>query len=223
MIPKSNRSILSLFSWKGSNLFLVSSKGWRLEGIEDSAFSFYGRDGFPLICCVGRGERKREEEEGPRKARAEARGAGKPEAWMEKGSGGRDGRQNKRRKRKRKKAVESKCTPEQKDRKRGRRTNPGKAKRKSKKKREGNSQKQEQNKRKESEKNGRETKNRKQRDRKRIGRNRQEMILSRLVDTFFSRISLTMPPAPKSHNTACVLPQEEPLHWQSRSSGYSSS
>ena len=49
------------------------------------------------------------------------------------------------------------------------------------------------------------------------------VILSRLVDTFFSRISLTMPPAPKSHNTACVLPQEEPLHWQSRSSGYSSS
>ena len=50
-----------------------------------------------------------------------------------------------------------------------------------------------------------------------------EMILSRLVDTFFSRISLTMPPAPKSHNTAYVLPWEEPLHWQSRSSGYSSS
>ena len=48
------------------------------------------------------------------------------------------------------------------------------------------------------------------------------MILSRLVDTFFSRISLTMPPAPKSHNTAYVLPWEEPLHWQSRSSGYSS-
>ena len=52
---------------------------------------------------------------------------------------------------------------------------------------------------------------------------RDKLILSRLVDTFFSRISLTMPPAPKSHNTACVLPQEEPLHWQSRSSGYSSS
>ena len=50
-----------------------------------------------------------------------------------------------------------------------------------------------------------------------------DMILSRLVDTFFSRISLTMPPAPKSHNTAYVLPWEEPLHWQSRSSGYSSS
>ena len=50
-----------------------------------------------------------------------------------------------------------------------------------------------------------------------------KMILSRLVDTFFSRISLTMPPAPKSHNTAYVLPWEEPLHWQSRSSGYSSS
>lgn len=54
-------------------------------------------------------------------------------------------------------------------------------------------------------------------------RRKIQMILSRLVDTFFSRISLTMPPAPKSHNTACVLPQEEPLHWQSRSSGYSSS
>ena len=51
----------------------------------------------------------------------------------------------------------------------------------------------------------------------------EELILSRLVDTFFSRISLTMPPAPKSHNTAYVLPWEEPLHWQSRSSGYSSS
>ena len=49
------------------------------------------------------------------------------------------------------------------------------------------------------------------------------VILSRLVDTFISRISLTMPPAPKSHNTACVLPREEPFHWQSRSSGYSSS
>ena len=49
------------------------------------------------------------------------------------------------------------------------------------------------------------------------------LILSRLVDTFFSRISLTMPPAPKSHNTAYVLPWEEPLQWQSRSSGYSSS
>ena len=52
---------------------------------------------------------------------------------------------------------------------------------------------------------------------------REILILSRLVDTFFSRISLTMPPAPKSHNTAYVLPWEEPLHWQSRSSGYSSS
>ena len=30
------------------------------------------------------------------------------------------------------------------------------------------------------------------------------LILSRLVDTFFSRISLTMPPSPKSHNTVCV-------------------
>ena len=51
----------------------------------------------------------------------------------------------------------------------------------------------------------------------------EKVILSRLVDTFISRISLTMPPAPKSHNTAYVLPWEEPLHWQSRSSGYSSS
>ena len=35
--------------------------------------------------------------------------------------------------------------------------------------------------------------------------NDDEMILSILVDTFFSRISLSMPPIPKSHNTACVL------------------
>ena len=54
-----------------------------MEGIEDSAFSFYGRDGFPLICCVGRGERKREEE-GLRKAGAKARG--KLETGREKGS-----------------------------------------------------------------------------------------------------------------------------------------
>ena len=33
----------------------------------------------------------------------------------------------------------------------------------------------------------------------------QSMILSILVDTFSSRISLTMPPSPKPHNTACVL------------------
>ena len=32
-----------------------------------------------------------------------------------------------------------------------------------------------------------------------------DVILSILVDTFFSRISLSMPPIPKSHNTACVL------------------
>ena len=31
------------------------------------------------------------------------------------------------------------------------------------------------------------------------------VILSILVDTFCSRISLSMPPIPKSHNTACVL------------------
>ena len=31
------------------------------------------------------------------------------------------------------------------------------------------------------------------------------LILSILVDTFFSRISLSMPPIPNSHNTACVL------------------
>ena len=49
------------------------------------------------------------------------------------------------------------------------------------------------------------------------------MILSRLVDTFFSRISLTMPLPPKFHNTAYVLLWEEDLHWQSRSSGCSSS
>ena len=32
-----------------------------------------------------------------------------------------------------------------------------------------------------------------------------DLILSILVDTFSSRISLTMPPSPKPHNTACVL------------------
>ena len=32
-----------------------------------------------------------------------------------------------------------------------------------------------------------------------------DVILSILVDTFFSRISLSMLPIPKSHNTACVL------------------
>ena len=51
----------------------------------------------------------------------------------------------------------------------------------------------------------------------------EEVILSRLVDTFFSRISLTMQPPPKPHSTACVLPWEEGRHWQSRSSGCSSS
>ena len=49
------------------------------------------------------------------------------------------------------------------------------------------------------------------------------VILSRLVDTFFSRISLTMPLPPKFHNTAYVLLWEEDLHWQSRSSGCSNS
>ena len=49
------------------------------------------------------------------------------------------------------------------------------------------------------------------------------LILSRLVDTFISKISLTMLPVPKPHNTACVLSWEEARHWQSRSSGYSSS
>ena len=51
----------------------------------------------------------------------------------------------------------------------------------------------------------------------------KELRLSRLVDTFFSRISLTMQPPPKPHSTACVLPWEEGRHWQSRSSGCSSS
>ena len=50
-----------------------------------------------------------------------------------------------------------------------------------------------------------------------------KMILSRLVDTFISKISLTMLPVPKPHNTACVLSWEEARRWQSRSSGYSSS
>lgn len=52
---------------------------------------------------------------------------------------------------------------------------------------------------------------------------KEDLILSRLVDTFFSRISLTMPLPPKFHNTAYVLLWEEDLHWQSRSSGCSSS
>ena len=34
---------------------------------------------------------------------------------------------------------------------------------------------------------------------------RHILILSRLVDTFFSRISLTMLPVPNPHNTVCVL------------------
>ena len=50
-----------------------------------------------------------------------------------------------------------------------------------------------------------------------------KVILSRLVDTFISRISLTMLPVPNPHNTVCVLSWEEARHWQSRSSGYSSS
>ena len=49
------------------------------------------------------------------------------------------------------------------------------------------------------------------------------LILSRLVDTFISRISLTMLPVPNPHNTVCVLSWEEARHWQSRSSGYSNS
>lgn len=49
------------------------------------------------------------------------------------------------------------------------------------------------------------------------------LILSRLVDTFFSRISLTMQLHPKPHSTAYVLPWEEVLHWQCRSSDCSSS
>ena len=52
---------------------------------------------------------------------------------------------------------------------------------------------------------------------------RYKMILSRLVDTFISRISLTMLPVPNPHNTTCVLSWEEARHWQSRSSDYSSS
>ena len=36
-------------------------------------------------------------------------------------------------------------------------------------------------------------------------RQRLELILSILVDTFFSRISLTMLPVPNPHNTSCVL------------------
>ena len=51
----------------------------------------------------------------------------------------------------------------------------------------------------------------------------KDMILSRLVDTFISRISLTMLPVPNPHNSVCVLSWEEARHWQSRSSGCSSS
>ena len=51
----------------------------------------------------------------------------------------------------------------------------------------------------------------------------EEMILSRLVDTFFSRISPTMQLPPKYHSIAYVLPWAEGLHWQSRSSGCSNS
>ena len=50
-----------------------------------------------------------------------------------------------------------------------------------------------------------------------------EVILSRLVDTFFSRISPTMQLPPKHHSIAYVLPWAEGLHWQSRSSGCSNS
>lgn len=49
------------------------------------------------------------------------------------------------------------------------------------------------------------------------------LILSRLVDTFFSRISPTMQLPPKHHSIAYVLPWAEGLHWQSRSSGCSNS
>ena len=49
------------------------------------------------------------------------------------------------------------------------------------------------------------------------------LILSRLVDTFFSRISPTMQLPPKYHSIAYVLPWAEVLHWQSRSSGCSNS
>ena len=41
---------------------------------------------------------------------------------------------------------------------------------------------------------------------------RDIMILSRLVDTFISRISLTMLPVPNPHNTVCVLSWEEARH-----------
>lgn len=51
----------------------------------------------------------------------------------------------------------------------------------------------------------------------------KEVILSRLVDTFFSRISPTMQLPPKHHSIAYVLPWAEGLHWQSRSSGCSNS
>ena len=52
---------------------------------------------------------------------------------------------------------------------------------------------------------------------------KDDVILSRLVDTFFSRISPTMQLPPKHHSIAYVLPWAEGLHWQSRSSGCSNS
>ena len=56
-----------------------------------------------------------------------------------------------------------------------------------------------------------------------LGIEKGELILSRLVDTFFSRISPTMQLPPKHHSIAYVLPWAEGLHWQSRSSGCSNS
>lgn len=56
-----------------------------------------------------------------------------------------------------------------------------------------------------------------------LGKVDKALILSRLVDTFFSRISPTMQLPPKHHSIAYVLPWAEGLHWQSRSSGCSNS
>ena len=49
------------------------------------------------------------------------------------------------------------------------------------------------------------------------------LVLSRLVDTFSSRILYPMLLLSGNHSIAVVWPSGEALHWWSRSSGYSSS
>ena len=166
--PRTDPTFL-LFQRTDPTFLLFHRRDGDWKGQRIPLFLFHGRDGFPLICCVGRGERKREEEEGLRKAEAKARGKGQPEAGRKKGSG-RDSRQKEEEKREEKPQKANVLL----SRKIGKGEEEQAWKGKTRRKREGISQKQEQNKRKESEKNGRETKNRKQRNGKRIGRNRQE-------------------------------------------------